>query len=132
MIAGTPHGSPPYRRVAQISVLLGSVLAAGCVSQSYRIGLELAPANRAVVLVKGKKSFVIVENRGPGSVDVDFDGTHVLGDQQRHLRRGDTGPTMHGPARVTIETGPESGAEVEVRARGAVRVVVERAPSPKR
>ena len=105
-----------------------AVLLAGC-THPYRVRLEMPPQNRAVVRVNGD-SFVTVTNDGPGDVGVSIADEEVVGKQQRRLGRFSHGTTVSGPTRVTLQTGPDEHASVEIEARGATGLTIESSPVP--
>ena len=103
-------------------LLLAFVLAvpAGCQTKSFRLTLEMPPANVATVRVAGTRPFVLVKNQGPGSVDVTFEAGITLDREQHTIGAGaTTETTLSGSKVVTVATVSDKRAEVRIEARRA-------------
>ena len=103
-------------------LLLTFVLAvpAGCQTRSFRLTMEMAPANVATARITGTRPFVLIKNRGPGSVDVTFDAGISLDREQHTIGAGATvGTTLYGSKVVTVATGSDERAEVRIEAHRA-------------
>ena len=124
----------PFRATAVRALILSGVvlLGSGCVVRSSFMRFAIPANHEGVVLINGKKPDLLVENLGPGQVNVTFmseeeedRGPYPLGEfnSQQHK--------VKGPARLMLVTEPENDAFVQITAVRCQGMVVEQMPIPR-
>jgi hypothetical protein len=108
------------RRVTVVALLL-LLAACGSTPDQGPVTVELTPGGRALFILSGDHPYVLVGNRGPGTVDVrlrDSTGSRQLG-----LISGgaESGMSFRGRAELSIEAEARAGAELRILVQGASR-----------
>ncbi len=108
---------------------LAVTMFSGCASDSQRLQYDLAPDQMIDVRVQGDEPFVIIENHGPGAVDVTFDADAVGAAGRRLESRTSRGRTVQHEERIRIESGAEP-TRLTVDVRGG-EGILSQGPAPR-
>jgi hypothetical protein len=121
-----------HKRTGLTLTIIGVLsLLIGCGSKTQTVTFEMEPYNTASATLEGDRPFVMVQNKGPGPVQLRFNRGVGFRNEARTLTPGTaSGCTVYGPKQVTVETGPENGAIVEVESQNASGMAVS-GPVPK-
>ncbi len=106
-----------WRRGAGCLLVTLTAFSLGACRSESSVGLNLPPGIAASVELEGSNPFIVVDNHGPGMVDVRFAPSAAsFGVETEHLIRGATGRTMRGGGSIRITNTSDKPADVSLTA----------------